>query len=391
MSFTRSRVLTWFINTQRIASPRSKSTPSSRVQLCRAASLVSVIANRFYALKPQQAAPSCRRFRELRSTALGAAELSAVDAGEVNALGGRESVALEVFVGDGPDGAAGGGEHQLFDRYSEDEDAEKVLKRVVPFHEVGIKKEEVDEQQKIKHGEIQRTRQHQANKVRALDRDDDCTGDEGNDHVVDGLVRMPQLESEKENADHHKWRIVNLAMSPARLRKPLCQNVFTEDRSDASDGSCPEKIFNADMKSSVEIEERRRRPILRNEKQARERERRRNNRAPDHLRPIRLADPKADDPRSRKDHRADEIRVVVARHRSHPCDDQIARIIYLFWTCPGIYGDLIEGTGTCRRITPRQARAQRAAPLHEVAAQTSRRGPILPVTSPFTATRGGAR
>src|SRR5580704_8593852 len=202
---------------------------------------------------------------------------------------------------------------------------------------------------------------------------------------------MPQLENEKKYADHHKRRIVNLAMSPARLRKPFFQNVFTKYRSDASDGACPEKIFDAHMKSRVEIEERRRPPILRNEEKTRERERRRNNRAPNHLRPIRLADPKADDPRSRKDHRADEIRVVVARHRSHPCDDQIARIIYLFWTCADIYGDPIEGTGTCRRITPRQARAQRAAPPHEVAEQTSRRGPILPVTSPFTATRGGAR
>jgi hypothetical protein len=62
---------------------------------------------------------------------------------------GGEAVALDVFVGDAPDGASGCGEEEFFNGDAEDVDAEEIGDVVEAMNEIGIEEEKAEEQEKV--------------------------------------------------------------------------------------------------------------------------------------------------------------------------------------------------------------------------------------------------
>ena len=230
-------------------------------------------------------------------------------------------VALDVLVGDAPNGAAGSGEEKFFDGDAQNVNSKEMRDVVIALDEFGIQPENDQEQDKIQSGERQHADEHGGDQIGAENGNDQRANRKSDDAVVDGLVRMPEFESEKNRDDDHEWREVPLARCLAKLGEPLLQGDFRDHASDASDGGGPEKIFDAHFDFLVEVKERRRSPILWNKKNAGQRQGRGNERAPANLGAVILSQKVAGQPGSVKDERADEIRIVIIRHGNPPAGE----------------------------------------------------------------------
>src|SRR5580700_10339506 len=79
---------------------------------------------------------------------------------------------------------------------------------------------------------------------------------------------MPKLEGDEEGNDKHERRVVAFAWLAAQRGERFFEQKFTDDAGDAADGGGPEKVFDADADPLVEVEQRRGRPILRDEEDA---------------------------------------------------------------------------------------------------------------------------
>lgn len=227
---------------------------------------------------------------------------------------GRETVALDVFVRDAPDGAAGGGEEEFFNGDTEEVDAEEIGDVVEAVDEIGVEEENAEEEEKIEESETGGAGEHQRDEVAAKVGDDDGADGKGDDGVDHGFVRMPKLEADEEDNDKNERSVVAFARLAAQRGECFFEQKLADHAGDAADSSGPEKIFDADADFLVEVEERWGRPILRDEEDAGEGHRRGDERAPADFGAIVFSKDRAEYPRGPKDERANEVGIVIARH-----------------------------------------------------------------------------
>src|SRR5215831_16939360 len=118
---------------------------------------------------------------------------------------------------------------------------------------------------------------------------------------------------------------MTLALLLSARDEMLLQQRLADDRSNTTDSESPEKILDANPDFGVEIEQRGRGPILRDEENAGERERGRDQAAPDDLRPIAFARNIAGQPGAVENQGADKIGVMVAHRRDSPAEVKLTR------------------------------------------------------------------
>src|SRR6267378_3152620 len=171
---------------------------------------------------------------------------------------GLEAVALDVFVADAPDGSAGCSEEELLDGHSGYIDSKKIRDVVVAVDEIRVQQKKNQKQSKIQGGETERANEHGGNEVGTENRNHDSANGKGDDSVVDGFSRMPELKREKDRYNNNEWREVAFASSFADHGKFFFQKNLSHHRSDASYRRGPEDIFDPHSDSLVEVEERRR-------------------------------------------------------------------------------------------------------------------------------------
>jgi hypothetical protein len=123
----------------------------------------------------------------------------------------------------------------------------------------------------------------------------------------------PEIKHDKKDHDENERRVVPFVPRLSYRSKPVFQIDLTDDRSDTSNRRRPEEILDSYADFLVEVEQRRRCPILRDKEKARERQRRRDERAPADLRPVGLTNDGADDPSYPENKDTDEVGVVIAR------------------------------------------------------------------------------
>jgi hypothetical protein len=119
------------------------------------------------------------------------------------------------------------------------------------------------------------------------------------------------MQNQKDGQHNDKRRIVFLVALLFARRESFLKKKFAHNGCDAADSSGPEKVFNPNPKTSVEVEQRWRRPILWNEQKTGERQRSSHRSAPNDLRAVSLSDEIAGQPCGVEKKRPDEVRELV--------------------------------------------------------------------------------
>ncbi len=114
---------------------------------------------------------------------------------------------MHVFIGNAPDGSAGSREEKLLDRYSKTIDSKKIWNIVMALNEFGIREQKRHNPSKIQYSETQRPDEHRGDQVVPEKSNDQNAHREGNDRVVDGLARMPELKHDKNYDDDERRQV----------------------------------------------------------------------------------------------------------------------------------------------------------------------------------------
>src|SRR5260370_38679415 len=150
---------------------------------------------------------------------------------------GLEAIALDIFIGNAPDGSSGSGEEQFLDGDSGNIDSKKIRDVVIALNEAGVQEEKNQKQSKIQSGETERADEHGGNQVGAEKGNHNSANGKGDDGVVDGLARMPELKREKNHDDDNERGEVPSTRGLSDHGKPFFKKNLCYHRSDASPGS----------------------------------------------------------------------------------------------------------------------------------------------------------
>src|SRR5208282_5942494 len=189
------------------------------------------------------------------------------------------------------------------------------------MNEIGVEKQKTFEKEKIEGGKTQGAGKHQRDEVAAEESDHYGADGEGDDSVVHGFVGMPEFQRDKKHDNDGERRVVAFAGLAAHRGEFFLEKEFANHACDAAHGGGPQKIFDADADFLVEIEERRRKPVLRNEQNAGERHRRGDESAPADLGAVVFSKDGTDNPGCPKNEHSDEIGIVIARQRRPPAGE----------------------------------------------------------------------